>query len=140
LLGILDLIPLPRDFRFRFARDLPLDSLAQGFWIFNLQGYEYKVDDLKGAKRFASDITGFNRVVSRDLGFFICNKRIAIASIPLEFPCQRILDSWIARDFGFDSPVQEIFNFDLHGIFFGIPLPRDFGFSICKVMSTRLMI
>jgi hypothetical protein len=50
LQGILDLIPipLPRDFRFRFARDFPWDrkSLAKGFFIFNFQGYEYKVDDL----------------------------------------------------------------------------------------------
>jgi hypothetical protein len=90
---ILNLIPLPRDFQFRFARDFPLDSLAQGFSIFNLQGNEYMVDDLKGAKRFASDITVFNRVVSRDLGFFICNKSLAIASIPLQFPCQGIFDS-----------------------------------------------
>jgi hypothetical protein len=58
--------------------DFPWDSLAKGFLIFNMQGNEYKVDDLKGAKRFASEITGFNRVVSRDLGFLICNKRIAI--------------------------------------------------------------
>jgi hypothetical protein len=50
---------------------LPWDSLAQEFFIFFLQGNEYKVDDLKGAKVFASDKTGFNRVVSRDLGFHI---------------------------------------------------------------------
>jgi hypothetical protein len=46
-------------------------QLAKGFLIFNLRGNEYKVDDLKGAKGSASDITGFNRVVSRDLGFLI---------------------------------------------------------------------
>jgi hypothetical protein len=50
---------------------LPWDSLAQGFFIFILQGIEYKVDDSKVAKGFASDITAFNRVVSRDLGFHI---------------------------------------------------------------------
>jgi hypothetical protein len=45
-----------------------LDSLSQGFLIFKLQGYEYRVNDLKGAIRFALDITGFNRVKGKGLG------------------------------------------------------------------------
>jgi hypothetical protein len=55
--------------------------------------------------------------MSRDLGFFICNKRIAIANIPLPFPSQGIYDFRYARDFGFDS------------------LAMGFSISICKRFS-----
>jgi hypothetical protein len=127
------MIPMPRDFPFWFARDLSLDSLAQGFLIFNLQGYEYKVDDLKGAKRFASDITGFNSVVSRDLGFFICNKRIAIASIPLQLSCSGILDSRIAKDFGFDSLAKGFSISICKGVWLGFPCQRIFYFQFAIV-------
>jgi hypothetical protein len=85
-----------------------------------LQGYEYKVDDLRGAKGFASKTTWFNRVVSKDLGFFICNQRIAIASVPLQFPCQGFLNLitlpkrfsiTICLGFSLGFPCQGIFDF-----------------------------
>jgi hypothetical protein len=67
------------------------------------------------------------------MGFSFCNKGIDIASIPLQFPCQGILDSRIARDFGFDSLVQGIFDVNLQGFFLGIPLPRHFlNFQLAK--------
>jgi hypothetical protein len=141
----LDLIPFANGFSISICKGFSLGfpskgifdfRLAKGYLIFNLEGNQYKVDDLKGAKGSVSDITGVIRVVSRDLGFFIFNKIIAIASIPLQFSCQGILDSRIARDFGFDSLAEMIFDFDLQGICFGIPLPRDFS----EVMRTKLMI
>jgi hypothetical protein len=44
--------------RFPCQEIFAFDSLAKGLLIFNLQGNEYKVDDLKGVMGFAVDLQG----------------------------------------------------------------------------------
>jgi hypothetical protein len=63
------------------------------------------------------------------LGFFICNKRKAIASIPLQFPCQDILDSPNAMNFRLDSLAKGLLISICKGLSLGFPCQGIFDFQ-----------
>jgi hypothetical protein len=75
-----------------------LESLAKGFWIFNLQGNEYKVDDSKGAMGSASDITGFKPASS--------NGNVFISSINHALGEPKATDNYAHSNDGNDVPTR----------------------------------